>query len=137
MRDRSQSLLLVVAVVAVLLLGRLFLQQRNTVVTAGRTVDVAEFDPSLNADDLVLIKFGATWCPPCRALDKELETFDAQAAGVKVVKIDVDERRDLAGKFEVRGIPHMLLVRNGRTLNETSGFYSAQDLQDWITKSPK
>lgn len=135
MRDRS--FLLVLAVVAVVLLGRSFMGKREVTVSAGKSVEVADFDASLKSQDLVLVKFGANWCPPCKALDKELEKFDAAAAGVKLVKIDVDERRDLAGKFGISGIPHMMLVQNGRTLNETSGYYSAQDLQEWITKTPR
>ena len=99
---------------------------------ASRSVDVVAFEESLTNDDTVLIKFGATWCPPCREVEKELDKLDAQGLNVKIVKIDVDQRQDLASKYKVTAIPHLMLVRGGQTLDEQLGYMSQRELEDWI-----
>lgn len=80
---------------------------------AGRPVDVAGNEPNLGEDDLVLIKFGATWCPPCREVEKESSMLDPEKLGVKIVKVDTDERNHLSQKYQISSIPHLMLVRCG------------------------
>jgi thioredoxin 1/thioredoxin 2 len=99
---------------------------------AGRDVEISEFGADLNPSDLVLVKFGATWCGPCKFMDEELKQVDLNRLGLKVVPIDVDQRADLSGKHNVNGIPHCILVRNGKTLGEFVGAKSAQDLTHWV-----
>ncbi len=103
----------------------------------GKVVDIVQFGDGLAAEDLVLVKFGANWCGPCREVEKELDSLDAEKLGVKIVKIDVDERPELSQQFNVRGIPHLMLVRNGKTLQERTGYHSADELSRWIRRYPK
>lgn len=100
--------------------------------TAGRTVDVAEIEPTLNEKELILIKFGATWCGPCRDVEKQLDTLDAEKLGVKIVKVDTDERSDLQQKYQINSIPHLMLVRGGKSLSERVGGLNASQLTQWI-----
>lgn len=102
--------------------------------TAGRAVDVAEISSDLKEQDLVLIKFGADWCPPCRQIEKELDQLETQSLGVKVIKIDIDQRGDISSKYGIGGIPHLMLVRNGKSLEERAGFHSADELTALIKK---
>ena len=99
---------------------------------AGRTVDVAEIEPSLNEKDLILIKFGAPWCGPCLDVEKQLDTLDPEKLGVKIVKVDTDERTDLQKKYQINSIPHLMLVRGGKSLSEKRGSQSANQLTQWI-----
>ncbi len=101
---------------------------------AGRAVDVAEIEPGLGENDLVLIKFGATWCGPCRDVEKQLDTLDSEKLGVKIVKVDTDERTDLSKKYQIDSIPHLMLVRGGKSLSEMRGSQSASQLTQWIKK---
>lgn len=105
---------------------------RPSGVAGGRTVSVAAFDEKLTEDDLVLVKFGATWCGPCRAVEKELDSLDAEKLGVKIVKIDTDQRKELSQQYGITSIPHMMLVRHGKTLDEKLGFMNAGELTSWI-----
>jgi thioredoxin 1 len=81
----------------------------------------------------VLVKFGATWCGPCRAVDAELTTL-SETGPVQVVKIDVDAHRDLARHYGVTAIPRMLLFKDGKVVGDRKGYASADDLRSWIAQ---
>lgn len=88
-----------------------------------------------SADDqnLVLVKFGATWCGPCRQVDKELASLEPTLPEeVRLVKIDVDEQPEIAAKFGIQGIPRMFLVRNGEVLADEVGYRSESELRNWV-----
>jgi len=96
-------------------------------------ISPARFNEIVNQDKLILIKFGATWCGPCRSVDKELKSLAGELpADVEVLKVDVDENPDLAGEFQITGIPRMMLVRRGEVLADETGFMSKAELQSWI-----
>lgn len=93
------------------------------------------FDTKMDSDKLVLVKFGATWCPPCRAVDSELEQLAGQLPpDVEVLKIDVDENPELAERYRISGIPRMMLVRDGKILDQEEGYMSGGQIQNWLAK---
>ncbi len=90
-------------------------------------------NPGLS-EPLVLMKFGATWCGPCRRVDRELDRLAGTVTGLEIVRVDVDERPDLARQYNVSGIPHLVLLRGGETLDTLVGYRSAADLQRWANR---
>ena len=63
---------------------------------------------------VVLVDFGATWCPPCRMLEPIIVEVAAEVAGrAKVVGLDVDESRQTAAKFSVMNVPTMIFFKDG------------------------
>lgn len=93
------------------------------------------FDTNMDGNQLVVVKFGATWCGPCRALDKELAELSGQLpADVEVLSIDVDENPELAERYGISSIPKLMLVRDGKILDEGIGYMSRKQIQNWIAE---
>jgi thioredoxin 1 len=65
--------------------------------------------------DLVLVDFWAEWCGPCRALAPTVNALAAEFDGrVTVAKLNIDENPSVPGRFQIRGIPTLLLFKNGQ-----------------------
>ncbi len=71
----------------------------------------------------VMVDFWAPWCGPCRTIAPLLEEFGERYAGkVKVVKVNVDEERDLSTQFRIRAIPTLLAFYQGQQVGQLAGF---------------
>ena len=70
--------------------------------------------------DTCLIKFGATWCAPCRAVKPVLEKVES-STGVTIVDIDIDENSELAEQFGVRSVPTVFAIKNGQPVGMIVG----------------
>ena len=83
----------------------------------------ATFDETVaTTEGLLLVDFWAQWCGPCRAIAPVLETLVSESAGtVKLAKVNVDEEPALAGRYEIRSIPTILLVKDGRVVDRVVG----------------
>jgi thioredoxin 1 len=70
----------------------------------------------------VLVDFWAPWCSPCNALTPTIEAAAAEYQGrVKFVKVNCDDNKEIAGRFGVRSIPHLVLLRAGQTAAVITG----------------
>lgn len=90
-----------------------------------------DFD-ELVKEGTVLVDFYADWCGPCKMLGPIIETFANERVDVKVVKINVDEKEDLAARFNVISIPTLMLFKNGTMVSERKGFQTADMLNEWV-----
>lgn len=93
-----------------------------------------EFEREALIPGVTVVDFSASWCPPCRALEPELEavaeSLDGQA---KVFKIDVDADPMLAQRFGVRGVPTVVVLKDGREVDRFMGAASRSAILSRIT----
>ena len=83
----------------------------------------------------VLVDLWAPWCGPCRMVSPALENLARQYAGkVKLVKVNVDESPAISRRFEVQGIPTLLLVRKGEVVARQTGAAPEPTLRAWLDR---
>ena len=87
----------------------------------------------LSASTPVLVDFWAEWCGPCQMIAPALEEISA-ALGEKVTiaKLNIDENPDTPGKYGVRGIPTMLLFKDGQPVAQKVGAAPRGQIQQWL-----
>jgi len=97
-------------------------------------VNNSQFSSEVLASQLpVLVDFWAPWCPPCRLLAPELEKVADQFAGrLKVVKVNTEQSQGLALRYQVRGIPHLMVFHQGEPVAQHTGFLDADMLGRWL-----
>lgn len=94
---------------------------------------MAKFSEIINKDKPVLIDFHATWCGPCKMMAPMLEELKGKVGDkASIIKIDVDRNPDLATKMGIRGVPTLMLYKNGKALWKGSGVRQISELEALI-----
>ena len=90
------------------------------------------FAARIQASDIVLVKFGADWCPPCRKMEGELNHLAVISPHISIVKLDVQRDRELAAYYGISTIPHLILFKHGKQVDQIKGYRTHQELKSWI-----
>ena len=99
-------------------------------------VNDASFEQEvLKSEQPVLVDFWAAWCGPCRALAPIVDEVATQHAGsLKVVKMDVDSNSQTPARYGIRGIPALLLFKDGKVAEQIVGFVPKDTIEKTIAK---
>ena len=94
---------------------------------------MAKFSEIVNQEVPVLVDFYATWCGPCQTMMPVLEELKKDLGDqVKIIKVDVDKNQPLAAQYNVRGVPTMILYKNGKQAWRQSGVVDKNAIIDQI-----
>lgn len=90
----------------------------------------------LQSDQPVLVDFWAVWCAPCRMIAPIVEEIAADYEGkIKVAKLNVDDHGQIAARYNVRGIPTLLLFQNGQVAEQMVGAGSKKSIVNMVEKT--
>lgn len=89
----------------------------------------------LGTSGTVLVDFWAEWCGPCKALGPTIDELATEFAGkVKIAKMNVDENPETPGNYRIRGIPTLLVFKNGEMVEQLVGAHPKQTIADMLKR---
>ena len=97
---------------------------------------MSKFSDLISQDKPVLIDFFAEWCGPCKTMSPILKQVkDKLGNDISVIKVDVDKNQSLASRYQVRGVPTLMLFKKGKQLWRQSGVLSSDEIINIINQN--
>ena len=98
-----------------------------------RTVTDSEFETTVNDNGWVLVDFWAPWCGPCRMVAPVLSQI-AEEREITIAKVNTDVNPQTSGRFGIRGIPALILFRDGEVVDRMTGAMPKQSMDSWLDR---
>ena len=97
-----------------------------------KTSDSTFQDDIFSQSNLVLVDFWAEWCGPCKQISPILEEIANEKENLNILKLNIDEIPAPPQKYNVRGIPTLMLFKDGKLIDTKIGGLPKSSLEDWI-----
>ena len=97
-----------------------------------KTSDSTFQDDISSQSKLVLVDFWAEWCGPCKQISPILEEIANAKDNLNILKLNIDENPATPQKYNVRGIPTLMLFKDGKLIDTKIGSLPKSSLEDWI-----
>ena len=94
---------------------------------------LSNFDSTVSSPELTVVDFWATWCGPCKMIAPVLEEI-VNETGLSLGKVNVDEERELAVKYNIQFIPTLLFFKDGKEINRLTGYMDKNSLMSVISQ---
>ncbi len=99
------------------------------------TLTKANFEQTIADNDLLIVDFWAPWCGPCRSFAPIFESASEKYPEIVFAKVNTEEERDLAGSFQIRSIPTLMIFREQIIIFSQAGSLPAEGLEEVIGKA--
>ncbi|KZS75205.1 thiol reductase thioredoxin [Mycobacterium kansasii] len=99
---------------------------------ATKDLTAAQFDETVNDNDMVLVDFWASWCSPCRAFAPTFQASSEQHPDVVYAKVNTEEEQELAAAAQIRSIPTLMAFKKGQLLFNQPGALPPAALEDLV-----
>ena len=96
--------------------------------------NAASFEEAIAGGKPVLVDFFADWCGPCRLVSPVLDEIARERSDVKIAKINVDKESDLAGRFGVMSIPTLIVLKDGKVVEQAIGARGKADISAMVKR---
>ena len=97
-----------------------------------KTSDSTFQDDISSQSQLVLVDFWAEWCGPCKQISPILEEIANEKENLNILKLNIDDNPATPQKYNVRGIPTLMLFKDGKLIDTKIGSLPKSSLEDWI-----
>ncbi len=97
-----------------------------------KTSDSTFQDDISSQSNLVLVDFWAEWCGPCKQISPILEEIANEKDNLNILKLNIDDNPATPQKYNVRGIPTLMLFKDGKLIDTKIGSLPKSSLEDWI-----
>jgi thioredoxin 1 len=134
MRNTTKSLTL--DITTPYLVNTIYLQlksRKGQIMAAQSVTDESFAEEVLQAEGPVMVDFWAEWCGPCKALAPLVDELSEEVGDkLKIVKVNIDDSPNSPSKYSVRGIPTLMIFRNGEVVDTRVGGLSKSQLSEWV-----